>query len=216
LENLEIVADACRESGRDLWATLQVTHRDPEHHAYALTTPKMLRFQAYTAMAFGAKAIIWSTFTEGWWKNGVIDSFGNATRHYAKLCDINAELKTLSDAYMTYENKSTHFLGYVGTPYLSYTKKKAENGIDLGGFRGVTVSCGSATVGYLEKEGGCALMIADASDPYDDGHVVSEITFEADKTPTAVLNGKEIQLNMRDGRYVLPLTASQGALVMLS
>ena len=216
LENMEIVADACRESNRDLWATLQVTHRDPEHHAYALNTPKMLRFQAYTAMAFGAKAILWSTWTEGWWKTCVIDGLGNATRHYKKISEINAELKRMGDAYMAYENKSTHFLGYVGTPYLSYTKKKSENGIDLGDFKRITLHGGNATVGYFEKAGGCALMISEASDPYDDGYVTTEITFETDKTPKALLDGEAFPLEKREGRYVLPISQSCGVFVTLS
>ena len=215
LGNFEIIADKCRESDRDLWATMQVGARNPSYHANALNTPKMLRFQAYTAMAFGAKAIIWSTWTNSWWSSSVLDEFGQPTRHYAKISAINAELKKMSELYMDYENKSTHFLGYVGTPYLSYTKKKSENNIDLGDFKDIALDKGSATVGYFEKEDGCALMISEASDPYDDGYVKTEISFKTDKTPKAICNGKEIELTVRDGRYIIPISCSCGVFVIL-
>lgn len=215
LQNIEIVADKCRASDRDMWVTVQVSNRLPNYHANELTTLYMLRFQAYTAMAFGAKAIIWSTWTPGWWKTGVVDEAGCVTKHYAKMKKLNAEIKRMSEAYIGYDNKSTHFLGYVGTPYLSYTKKKSENNIDLGDFKGVSLNKGSATVGYFEKDGGAALMISDASDPYDDGYVQAEISFETDKTPHAICNGEELVLTKRDGKYIIPISRSCGVFVTI-
>lgn len=213
LQNFEIIADKCRESGRDLWATIQVTNRNPAFHAMTVTNAKMQRFQAYTALAFGAKTIIWSTWTKGWWDTCVIDEFGNPTKLYDRFCKINAEVKKMGEAMFEYDNKSTHFLGYRGTPYLTYTKKKAENGIDLGEFKNVTLAKGNATVGYFEKDGGCGIMISDASDPYDDGYVYTEITFECEKAPKAICNGEEITLEKRDGKYVVPVSECCGTFV---
>ena len=138
---------------------------------------------------------------------------GNKTKLYDRICEINAEVKKMGEATFEYENKSTHFLGYLGTPYLTYTKKKSENNIDLGAFKNVTLAKGSATVGYFEKDNSCGIMISEASDPYDDGYVLTEITFKTDKTPKAICNGEEIVLEMRDGKYVVPISESCGVFI---
>ena len=54
--NLKIVADACLETGRDMWITVQVNSLDPN----AWVTENQLRFQAYSALAFGARSITWA------------------------------------------------------------------------------------------------------------------------------------------------------------
>jgi len=214
-ENLEIVANKCRETGRDLWIALQVGNRDKEYYMNCVVTMQMLRFQAYTAMAFGAKSIIWSCWTKGWWDSNVLDEYGNTTKQYKKMCDINRELKVMAEPYMQYINKSTHFLGFSGTPYLTYTKKKAENNISLGDFRDISIDGGSAVLGFFEKEGGQALMIADSADPYDDGIVFANVTFETDKKVSVLKNGKMIKAELVDGKYIIPISQSCGVFVTI-
>ena len=52
-ENLRIVADAARDTGRSMWIVLQVNSNKPA----VWITENQLRFQAYTAMAFGTESI---------------------------------------------------------------------------------------------------------------------------------------------------------------
>ena len=75
-ENLRIVSDACRRTGRDLWIVLQVNSVRPEEWI----TLNQLRHQAYTALAFGARSVNWACWTAGWWHNEVLDDMGRKTR----------------------------------------------------------------------------------------------------------------------------------------
>ena len=165
-ENLRIVADRCRETGRDMWIVLQVNSLWPEKW---VTLPQ-LRHQAYTALAFGARAINWACWTAGWWSNQVLDDQGKPTEQYGKLCVMNRELHALSDRYMKYRNISTHFLGFdAGSEHIKTVSQAAEKAFSVGSFRDVAMEEGcAAVVGYMKNdEGGEALMIADATDPLD-------------------------------------------------
>jgi hypothetical protein len=70
-----------------------------------------LRFQAFTAMAYGATTLIWACYTAGWWYDHVLDKEGNPTEQYDKLKKVNAEIHTLSTEYMKYKHVRTRFEG---------------------------------------------------------------------------------------------------------
>ena len=108
MDNLQIVADACRKTGRSMWIVLQVNSVREEE----FMSENQLRFQAYSAMAYGAESIIWACWTGGWWYNNVLDTNGNKTEQYEKLKKVNAELHHIGPAYMKYRRVSTHFIGY--------------------------------------------------------------------------------------------------------
>ena len=90
-ENLRTVADACLGAGRSMWIVLQVNSNNKDKWI----SENELRFQAYTAMAFGAENIIWGCYTAGWWYNNVLDDKGNKTQQYDKLKRVNAEIHRL-------------------------------------------------------------------------------------------------------------------------
>ena len=114
-ENLQVAADACTATNRSLWITLQVNSKLPE----LWISLNQLRYQAYTAMAFGAENIIWACYTAGWWNNQVVDKDGNKTEQYPKLQQVNKEIHALSPVYMKYRRTGTSFVGFNNTPWLN-------------------------------------------------------------------------------------------------
>ena len=182
-ENLRIVANKCRETGRDLWIVLQVNSNRPEEWM----TLSQLRHQAYTALAFGARSINWACWTAGWWHNQVLDDAGRPTRQYAKMCIMNRELHALGERYMRYQNQSTHFLGFAPAERLNGVNQQPETRVSAGSFRDVRVSEGfGAIAGYMAAADGDALMIADASGRDEASYVTFRKTGSA---PRALLNG---------------------------
>ncbi len=110
LENFNLVSQMCRQSDRDHYVILQVSHGDtdlPDGRLYL--TEEMLKIQAYSAMAYGVKAIAWATWQEGrWgWTGAPLDEEGNLTDIYRSLQSTNAELKALEPIYMRYSWESS-------------------------------------------------------------------------------------------------------------
>ena len=106
-DNLRIVADACRRSGRDFWMVLQVNSSNPDKWLSA----DMLRHQAFSSMAHGAVSLNWACWTAGWWHNEVLDKEGNKTEQYEKLKTVNGEIRRLESLYMKHRNVRTVFVG---------------------------------------------------------------------------------------------------------
>ena len=93
--DLEVVSHFCREYKRHLWIVLQVNSHDPA----CRMTLSQLRFQAYNALAYGAKCISWACYSAGWWHHQVLDDKGEKTEQYEKLKTVNQELRALASRY---------------------------------------------------------------------------------------------------------------------
>ena len=105
-DDLATVSRACRRTGRDMWCVLQVNSICPESGL----TEDQLRFQAFCAMAFGARNIIWACYTKGWWHHNVLDEQGERTPQYTRLQRVNGEIKALSGRYMSCRHRATRLL----------------------------------------------------------------------------------------------------------
>lgn len=219
-ENLITVADACRRSGRGVWIVLQVNSHVPQ----GFMTENMLRFQAYSAMAFGVEAITWACYTAGWWYNQVLDENGEKTDQYDRLKKINAEINTISPLYMEYRVTDTHFIGFNG-----------ENAADIAGSESIKTR-DSLSTGYvrdLRAEDGLGLIAGEmvsktdgsralfifAADDWKDEHPGDRIvTFKVTNGDESVacfgLNGKKDLL--RDGStYRIDLRSNEAAIVTI-
>ncbi len=175
-ENLRIVADACLRTGRSMWIVLQVNSSRPEEW----TSENRLRFQAFSAMAFGAENIIWACYTAGWWHNQVLDKEGNKTEQYDKMKAVNAEIKALGVPYMNYRRVSTHFIGFEGSPYMSSVGQNPAASLDTGVFFDVCdPDGGSIIVGEMVARAGNsrALFVCAANDPLDKAPAPQRVTF---------------------------------------
>lgn len=109
LRNLDILAEACRETNRDLWVITQAAgdEIDGEGSMRYCDTPEDIRWQAFVSLAFGAKAIIHACYDSGWWDRGshLIDGAGNRTDTYYAAKTVNFELKAFADVYGKYNNQ---------------------------------------------------------------------------------------------------------------
>lgn len=215
-ENLRIVSDACLRTGRSMWIVLQVnSNREAEW-----ITENQLRFQAYSAMTFGAENIIWGCYTAGWWYNQVLDEKGEKTEQYDKLKKINAELHTMGDEYMRYRRVSTHFVGFQGDKVLSKVNQGPIASLSTGIFADVREEAGgNLLVGQMVSragDGSYALMICNAADPMDAAPSMGWVHFRADHRKVRVINGvgEIIPERQDDGSYRFPLASCAGALVI--
>ena len=217
-DNLRIVADACTGTARGMWIVLQVNSLKPE----VWTSLNRLRFQAWTAMAFGAEVITWACYTAGWWDNQVLDAKGEKTQQYDKLKKVNSEIRGLSEPYMKYRRVSSCFVGFDGTPWLDGTGQKSVQAFDNGVVSGLQADDGSPLVvgDMLSRsgDGSRALFVTSADDPFDEAHKAHVLLFKADgRDVKATGPYGEVKLGLTpSGWYSCPLASNEAVLIELS
>ena len=214
-ENLRVVADACVGTGRSMWIVLQVNSNKEDKWI----TENELRFQAYTAMAFGAETITWACYTAGWWHNQVLDAKGEKTQQYDKLRRVNAELHRLGPSYMKYRRTRTDFVSFQGTKWLEGVGQKTLSDFSNGVFEGLRCSDHSPlVVGTMLSRtgnGNQALFVCAADDPYDEYPTNHTLTFRADGWRISACGGEgPVKVNVgADGTYSIDLRSNQGILI---
>ena len=213
-ENLRVVADACRNTGRSMWIVLQVNSHRPEEWM----SENNLRFQAYTSMAFGAENIIWACYTAGWWHNQVLDDQGNQTEQYGKLKRVNAQIRTIADEYMKYRRVSTHFVGYQGHPDMNCVQQESIESLSTGVFFDVKSDNGAPVlVGEMvsrTNDGSAALMICAADDPYEKEPKEYQVTFRAPNRCIRALGGEGYKtVTDLGGVYAVTVRSNEGVLI---
>ncbi len=213
LENLRIVADACLRTGRSMWYVPQVNSLFPE----LWISENMLRFQAYSAMAYGAEVITWACWTGGWWTNQVLDTDGNKTEQYEKVKKINHEIKKIGEEYMKYRRVSTHLIGYADgdLPGLHQDHLDALNTGVFNDFK----ADGKIIAGQMvsrANDGSYALMVCATDDPYDRAPKTLNITFSAYGKKIRAIGGcGEIKVNeLGDHKFSLELPSNAGVLII--
>ena len=177
--NLKIVSDACAGTGKSMWVVLQCNACDEENFKNRSMTENTMRYQAYTAMSFGAELISWACWTKGWWTDNVLDTNGVKTATYDRLRVVNAELHNLGPQFMKYRRSKTDLVGFpssyssVGQTIVSEstgaiaTSICAEDGAAL-------------SVGHFlarDGSGGHALFIVACDDPDDKAGVTHRVRF---------------------------------------
>ena len=214
-ENLRVVADACRNTGRSMWIVLQVNSNKPAEWM----SENNLRFQAYTSMAFGAENIIWACYTAGWWHNQVLDAEGNKTQQYDKLKKINAEIRTMAEEYMKYRRVSTHFVGFEGHGDMAAVEQAPIPALSTGVFFDVKADNGAPlVVGEMvnrKGDGSVALMICAADDPRETDPKEYNIVFTAPDRNIRALggNGPKSVISLGDGKYAVAVKSNEGVLI---
>lgn len=175
-DNMKDVADACRAAGRDFWYVPQVNSVRPD----LWLSENMLRYQAYCALAHGARVIAWACWSRepydetpdmpglvGWWTNNVLTLDGRRTEQYEKLRKVNAELHGFGERYSRYRGTATHFVS--GDP------------LDTECFSGLKADDGALLiVGEMTaRDGGAgrALVVFAADDPFDEHPAVHRVSF---------------------------------------
>lgn len=103
ISDLAIASKLCEEYSKKLFIVLQVN----SHKEGILLSENELRYQAFSALAFGVSAISWACYTGGWWYNNVLDENGEKTAQYEKLKKVNAEIKNITKVYENYKQLKT-------------------------------------------------------------------------------------------------------------
>ncbi len=108
LRNLDILADAARACGRDLWVITQAAGNfvDGEGVKRYCDTAEDQRWQNYVSLAFGAKAIIPGCFYRGWWDpaSHMVNNEGERTDTFDAVKQVNGEILAFARTYGRYEN----------------------------------------------------------------------------------------------------------------
>lgn len=194
-QTLETVSAACKKYHRQMWVVLQVNSNQPN----VWISTEQLRFQAFSAMAFGAKKIIWACYTAGWWHNHVLDKEGNRTEQYEKLKSVNSEIHFLGLEYMNYHHLKTHYIdstSILTTPFVSDFRIKND---------------GFLLVGEMEADNNQkALFICTST--------YVEITFKTSDYQVDILRNKDrtILFPYSDDSYQLCCSPSEGVLLIFS
>ena len=152
LRNLDILAQACRETGRSLWVITQAAGLTSKGEVGKSNPrwcdePADVSQQAYASLAFGAGAIIHAEFAaRGWWDSGshMIDADGNPTDTYRAVKSVNEDLRAFADVYGKYQYSSTYLVN--GRKAAGFSRgrlavQKSEDVIDLFSSSALLVGC---------------------------------------------------------------------------
>ena len=218
-ENYEIVAEACRRTGRSFWFMPQVN----SIRATEWISANKLRFQAFSAMAYGCENIQWACYTSGWWTNQVVDASGRKTEQYEKLKTVNAEIRRLAEQYMAFRNVATAYVGFKGQPKVLQkigTGKAVEN-VSFLPFDGVrSMDGGPLLVGEMMPRcaDSCdrAIFVCAADDPYDKGGTSRKLLFKADGANIRVVGqkGEVTPTRLDDGTFEVPIASNAAVLII--
>lgn len=161
LEDLRTVSDACARYGRDLWMVLQVSSSD---EAQPLTE-NQLRFQAYAAMAFGARTLLWACWSPGWFHHHVLDEQGRKTQQYDRLQRVIRDIHRLDGPLLAYRHERTAVLA----PNEPLSAALVQS-----------LRCtGGMITGMRRSDRGEALLILASGDPADTAPGAEEVTLHA-------------------------------------
>ena len=216
MRNLDILAEACRETGRDLWVITQaagLADLDEGENAYRFcATVEDQRWQNYTAIAFGAKAIIYGCYYGGWWRpeSHMLDDSGERTDTYYAVQQVNREMSVFAEEYGRYENR--------GAVMYNRIHPKA-SGVSLGTTRvkakhrplmltAAPVLCGC----FTEKEGdGRAYVFNNMFDPQTGKEAPFTAVFPGAKRLTLYRKGEKTVIE--GGTLKLTLDSREGVFV---
>ena len=214
-ENFRLVSDKCHKYGKDFWVIMLGNswegqpYRDPPSQTLPI---ELLRFQAYSAMAFGVKSI-------AWWESWICDTEGNITEQHGRLKQMNQEIRTIAEEYMKYRNVHTHFVGFDGYPDLTSVQQKGVPALNNGVFFDLKSDMDTPLViGQMinDEDGSHALMISMADDPFNENPLEYNITFRAGGRAVRAIGGDGPILITKheDGSYSVPVHSNMGLLLI--
>ena len=220
-DNFNIVADSCRRTGRSFWYIPQVNSHNAKD--FEPTTRNRLRFQAYTAMAFGAESISWACWMPGWWTNNVLTAAGEKTAQYERLKTVNEELHRFGPLYMRYRSTTTHYVGFAATNGFETLGVPLLDVLDTAWFRDLhTLESTPLVVGEMSPrvkgDGSRALFVVASGDPFDYAPAVRTLVFSVPQERCVEAFGPQgpVELDREiDGSYYMRI-AENSAVMLVS
>ena len=205
--SLITVTNACRKYQRKFYMVLQVNSHEPD---IWISTNK-LRFQAFTAMAFGVDTIIWACYTAGWWYHHVLDENGKKTEQYDKLKKVNSEIHFLGEHYKKYHSRETHFLGNHSVEEITCEKSFSTDFVQ----HLQSEHQEALLVNILDSDASHALFICAANDCYDKHPDAFHITFESPNYDVILFKNETSHSLLSDsnGSFTFEMLPNEGALL---
>ena len=219
VENLREVSAAATGARKDLWVILQLS----THVEGVINNRKMsvetVRWQAMTALAFGARAIGWfSWLWHNSWVLNAYDASWRKTPAYDMAKQVNVELHRIGEHYEKYRTTHTELVGTTG----EYWKKVRQQAVKEAGdscFSCIHAEDGAAlAVGHMlavDGSGRPAVFIAACDDPEGLKLVDHRIVFRTLSGSVRAWGGSgEVPvMKLADGSFVVPLRTSDGLLI---
>ncbi|MCL2507547.1 MAG: hypothetical protein FWF05_00075 [Oscillospiraceae bacterium] len=219
LNNLDILAEACRDTGRDLWVITQaagnVTAVYPEQgNSQRWADQKCHHMQqGYASMAFGAKAIIYACFQDGWWDpdSHMITAGGEPTDTYYAVRAANAEFAPFADIYGGYEWRGAYLVNPIrmaGNRYPALSNGLPKKGrLPVSSKDGLVIGC------FDKREGsGKAYVVVNMNELLEQKAALCTLTFPVCKKVT-VYGGGEIEEYENGGKVTLALGPGDGKFI---
>ena len=214
LHNLDILAEACRDTGRDLWVITQAAGNEVDEGGsmrWSDTKADQLQ-QSWASLAFGAKAIIYACFQTGWWDAGshMVNPAGETTQTYDAVRAVNAELAPFAKKYGEYRWLGAYT---VNTHKAAGLRWELSNGLpkkerpSISSSDGLLVGCFEAKQG-----GGRAYVIVNMMELLDEKTATLTVDFPSGKAVELYAGGEK--LTSRDGgKTALTLAPGDGVFI---
>lgn len=214
IRNLDLLAEACRETNRDLWvipqsAGLTKDGADGKDMRWCDEAEDISQ-QVYASLAFGSKAIIYGLYgRDGWWDSDshMIGSDGKPTETYYAVSEVNSCLKLFSEEFGKYDYTSTYFINTLGATGFTRGRLNCE----VLSERGNITSCDSLLVGTFTGDDDSKAYIIANMEELDDNKS-ADFRFDVPKGKTATVyyqnetatytNSFKMTLGSGDGVYV--------------
>ena len=222
LRNLDTAAKKAKEKGAALYTIIASTgHMNEWDGVYLrnIESKADLGFQAYSAMAYGIKGLTWFTYLsmdDGRYgeQPGMYDKYGNKTKVYDYVSELNADIRAFSDVYCSYD--------WTGTMLVEGTKDgENENFANvaspLRSHRAVTSITADHDViaGTFFDGTSDALLLASYGDPSFGFMPDVTVTFDKPYLLTIYANGTKKEVRMNGREYTFHLGCGGGAFVEL-
>jgi len=186
LENLDIVASACKKSKKEMWVIIQAGAWKPEQALNA----HQLDWQVYMCLAYGARSIIHASYSNGWWDESTscVNQAGQKNRMYGYVKNINAVLhSSFGKDFLEYDHLFTDVCGAMDSSdsrirsqlmrQNAMEKPPTSQAIKL-------TSDKAVVVGHFKKGEDYAFLIVNSHNPVD-GFATAHVKLEVGGTPPA-------------------------------
>lgn len=214
IRNLDLLAEACRETGRDLWvipqsAGLTKDGADGKDMRWCDEACDISQ-QVYASLAFGSKAIIYGLYgRDGWWDSDshMIGSDGKPTDTYYAVSEVDGWLKPIQQEFGNYKYTSTYLINTLGaTGYIC-----GRLNCEVLSERGNISSCDSLLVGtFTGEDDSKAYIITNMEELNDEKSADFKFKVPSGKTATVYFRGGKASYS---GNFTMTLGAGDGVYV---
>jgi len=210
--DMSTVARYCRQTHRDFAFIPQLNSLFKE---LPMDLPR-LRYQAFTALAFGVRRLTWACYSPLWWEHNPLDKDGKPTPQWEMGRKVNREIRALTADYMRFRPTGVRFIGFPKAEATRLGEEASELAVEATPIRGLKSDDGGRLViGEFAAADGSneyACLVAAADDAEGKSPKMRKVRFFA---PVGVkawnCEGPVTPKLGADGRYELDLP-SDGAL----